>query len=233
MTDRYRKLTNPSSHWTTAVFLLGIGVLSGCMTTRIEESKNTATGIAKDQSVVILASSYHTGNHTEDDFLDCVSSRVSKGKKGINVHSDEEFIDALFPWFEPRTVPQQVEALPELLDKPEVAKKISERGIRYIVWVDGSTDRTASGGSLSCAAGPGGGGCFGLAWWEDDSSYQAAVWDLEDASSAGTVTADVTGTSVIPAIIIPVPIIARTQAAACKGLAKQLKAFIVDSGPAA
>ena len=30
---------------------------------------------------------------------------------------------------------------------------------------------------MSCAAGPGGGGCFGFAWWQNDSNYEADVWD--------------------------------------------------------
>jgi len=84
---------------------------------------------------------------------------------------------------------------------------------------------------LSCAASPAGGGCFGLLWWENDSSYEAAIWDLEDGTSAGEVSTDVRGTSVIPALIVPIPLIARTQSAACKGLAQELRTFIVDSGP--
>ena len=47
-------------------------------------------------------------------------------------------------------------------------------------------------------------------------------------SLQGTVTADVSGTSFLPAIVIPIPLIARTQAKACKGLADQLKLFIVS-----
>jgi hypothetical protein len=35
----------------------------------------------------------------------------------------------------------------------------------------------------------------------------------------------------IPALIIPVPLIARTQTAACKGLARELQQFITNSGP--
>ena len=49
------------------------------------------------------------------------------------------------------------------------------------------------------------------------------------AKIAGEVSATVKGTSVIPAIISPVPFIARTQAAACKGLARELQSFIVGS----
>ena len=101
-------------------------------------------------------------------------------------------------------------------------------GVRYIVWLDGDTSRVTQGGSLSCAAGPGGGGCFGFAWWQDAAAYEASIWDLDDSEAAGTVTADFNGTSFLPALVVPIPLIARTQSRACSGLAKQLKLFIVS-----
>ena len=55
----------------------------------------------------------------------------------------------------------------------------------------------------------------------EDSKQQEGV-------PAGTVTADVSGTSFLPALVVPIPLIARTQTAACKGLAQQLRAFIVQ-----
>ena len=100
--------------------------------------------------------------------------------------------------------------------------------MRYIVWLDGDTEKVAGGGSLSCAAGPGGGGCFGFAWWQKNADYNASIWDLEGLESAGTVSADVSGTSFLPALVIPIPLIARTQATACKGLANQLRIFIIS-----
>ena len=96
-----------------------------------------------------------------------------------------------------------------------------------IVWLDGDTERVAGGGSLSCAAGPGGGGCFGFAWWQNDADYNASIWDLDGLESAGTVSADVSGTSFLPALVVPIPFIARTQSKACKTLADQLHNFIV------
>jgi len=206
-------------------------MLNGCMTTRVEETKNGATGILSTESIVILEASYHAGNETEDEFVDCVSDRVQKGRGGINVYPDEKFVDIMFPWFEPRTMPRGPEALPALFQRAGLTERLETSGVRYIIWVTGDTEKSASGGSLSCAIAPGGGGCFGLAWWEDDSKYKAAVWDIRAGKSAGVVSADVHGTSVIPAIIIPVPLIARTKSAACKGLAKELRAFIADEGP--
>jgi len=213
---------------TLGLCLLGIA-LGGCMTARVEEAKDASTGIKAGESIVIFASSYHSGNPAEDDLIACVTKKVQAGSQKLQVHPESEFRDALFPWLEPRTAPRTAEDLPALLERPGVGDRVKERGIRYIVWIRGDTERTSSGGSLSCAVGPGGGGCFGLAWWENLSAYDATIWDLEDGTRAGKVSTNINGTSVIPAVVIPLPLIARTQAAACKGLANQLKSFITET----
>ena len=221
----------PAKAWRAALVAGGAGLLlAGCMTSRLDESKNTATGIAAGESIVILARSYHKGKAVEEDLVSCINEEVQSGAQRVRVTPQQDFIDALFPWFEPRIAPQSAEALPELLARPGVAKRIEAHGVRYIVWIDGRTEKTGGGGSLSCAIGPGGGGCLGFTWWEDDASYDSAVWDLQRRSDAGSVSADVHGTSMIPALIIPLPLIARTQSAACKDMAGQISRFIRDPG---
>ena len=208
--------------------LLAAMLASGCVTSRVEHIKEADTGIAEGEGIVIMAKSYHLGNETEADFIDCVGSSIGRGSNGLRVIPHNEFVDALFPWFEPRTAPADTKSLPVLMSRPRVAEMIQSKGVRYVVWLDGDTDKTAGGGSMSCAVGPGGGGCFGFAWWQNDSAYEATVWDLTGLEDAGSVSADVSGSSFLPAIVVPVPLIARTRSKACKGLADQLKLFIVD-----
>jgi len=203
-------------------------IVSACTTARVEDTRQQSTGILEGEGVVIMARSYHLGNETEMSFIDCIGSAISRGSSGLRVIPSAEFVDALFPWFEPRTAPSDTKALPDFIERPGVADMIAEKGVRYVIWLDGDTDRVAGGGSLSCAAGPGGGGCFGFAWWQNDSKYEAAVWDLTALESAGTISTDVSGTSFLPAVVIPIPLIARTKAKACRGLADQLKLFIVS-----
>ena len=222
---RISQITQASKAPIVAALIL---TMSGCVTSRVEDSRVGMTGINTGESVVILAKSYHLGNETEDKYIACIEKGLARGSKGLRVIPSKVFVDSLFPWFEPRTAPTETKGLAKLMDHPGVAEKIAEHGVRYIIWLDGDTERVAGGGSLSCAAGPGGGGCFGFAWWTNDADYEASVWDLEGLESAGTVTADVSGTSFLPALIIPIPLIARPQAAACKGLARQLREFIVD-----
>jgi hypothetical protein len=213
----------------TRLLLAGlfIALSSGCVTSRIENMREGSTGIADGESVVIMAKSYHLGNETEASYLSCVEDALARGRAGLSVIPHQQFVDSLFPWFEPRTAPTETKGLEKLMARPGVAERIAEQGVRYIVWLDGDTDRVAGGGSLSCAAGPGGGGCFGFAWWQHDADYNASIWDLKGLETAGSVVADYSGTSFLPALVVPIPLIARTKAAACKGLAQQLRAFIV------
>lgn len=201
--------------------------LSACVTSRVEDVRQNTTGLSDGEGVVIMAKSYHLGNETEAKFISCVGDSIGRGSTGLRVVPNTEFVDALFPWFEPRTAPAETKGLPELMQRPGVTEMIADKGVRYVIWLDGDTDRVAGGGSMSCAAGPGGGGCFGFAWWQNDSKYEASVWDLNGLEDAGTVSADVSGTSFLPAIVIPIPLIARVQSKACDGLADQLKLFIV------
>ena len=200
-------------------------LITSCSTTRIDQEVNAAYSIKDGESIVVLSDSYHTGNKTENDFMDCLNRSLSKKQDQFNIISTTEFQNIFYPWFEPSTAPQNIEDLPKVLGKQIIKDKLDELEIKYFVKVTGETKTNASSGALSCAAGPGGGGCFGFAWWDDTSSYEASVWDLSQETSVGNLSANVSGTSVIPAIVIPIPILARTQSNACEGLTQQIVGF--------
>jgi hypothetical protein len=212
----------PSAMVTATLLALG-----ACGTTsRMEPYKQTDAVIGDGEQVVVLARRHHATHEAEQRFVDCISDALERGAEGIAVHPSTEFEDKMYPWFEPSTAPLSTDDLGQLLEKPGVLEQVRETGVRFVVWLDGSTDRVASGGGISCAAGVGGAGCMGLAWWEDDARYDATVWDMQELVSAGTIYADVKGRSVMPAIIIPMPFISRPQAKACRGLTDQLRQFL-------
>ena len=207
------------------ILLLLIITTVGCSTTRIDEEVNTAFTISGDESIVLLSNSYHTGNQTELDFMDCLNNSILKKQDTFEIIPTRQFQNLFYPWFEPSTAPQSIEDLPKILGNELIKEKLSAMKIKYLIKITGETKTNASSGALSWAAGPGGGGCFGFAWWDDTSAYNASVWDLSQETSVGNVSANVTGTSMIPAIIIPIPILARTQSNACDGLSDQIVNF--------
>ncbi len=211
------------------IFFFITTFISSCTTSRLEEQVNLPLNLKEGESVVVISNSYHSANQTEYDFIQCVNKSLSKKQDYFNLIQTEYFQNMLYPWLEPRTAPQTPEDLPEFLSRDLVRGTLETHNVKYLINISGETKTNSSSGALSCAAGPGGGGCFGLAWWDDTSSYSASVWDIAQQSSVGSVSATVSGTSVIPALIIPIPIIARTKSSACDGLVKQLLSFLSTS----
>ena len=212
-----------------ALSLLALG-LTGCMTAKMEENRLLPTAIAKGEGLVILAKPVADGLGSEDEFLDCVSRELGSGANPIRVEDNNRFVDSLYPWFESSTAPTRPDALGALLARQKVADRIAAQGVRYLVWVDGNTQKKDSGGSIACAVGPTGGGCVGFGWWEKESDYQATVWDLQNRKSTGSVSANVNGTSAMIGVVLPIPLIARAQTAACDRLAAQLRTFLQGDG---
>ena len=197
-----------------------------CTSTTVDEFRQGATSIASDESVVILGRRQASDFETKSDFVECVGERMSEGDNAISVIPEREFIDAMFPWFEPRTAPLRAGDLEQLLAEDVVAQKMNEFGIKYMVWVEGFTETTGRTGSISCTVGPGGGGCFGFGTWEDDANFDARVWDVTSLKNVGTINTDATGQSYLPALVVPIPLIARVETNACNRLAAQLKNFV-------
>lgn len=207
----------------TSLFLLALG---GCTTTEIDEFRQGATGIEEGESIVILGRRQSNNYETESSFVQCVADVVAAGQNGIRVVPERDFLDAMFPFFEPRTAPMRTSHLRELMSIDVAAERIQEYGIQYIVWLDGLTQRSEQAGSISCTIGPGGGGCFGFGTWQDDSNFEAEVWSLSTLESVGQISTDANGQSYMPAVVVPIPLIARVEANACSGLGGQLKQFI-------
>lgn len=201
--------------------LLPAVLLGGCTTTTIDETGVAPVAIDGSERVVVLGRRHSSDYETEPGLVRCLGRKI--GAAGAKVLPEDEFKDSFYPWFEPRTAPMSLKRFVALMQMPVFAARMRATGLRYIVWVDGHTETVDKAGSVSCAVGPGGGGCIGFGTWDDQSKYEASVWDLQQARSIATISAEAEGTSYMPALIVPLPLIARVQAAACDGLGAQLR----------
>lgn len=201
--------------------LAAVLLLAGCTTTKIDERRITSAKVQTGDTVVVLGRRHSSDYETEPDFIRCVGHGVERA--GARVLPELEFMNTFYPWFEPRTAPMSLKRFQALRQKPLFAQRLRESSLRYIVWVDGQTETVDKAGSISCAVGPGGAGCIGFGTWDDSSTYEASVWDLQKMDVVAQISAEASGTSYMPALIVPIPLIARVQSAACDGLATQLK----------
>ena len=207
--------------------LAGGFLLSGCVTSTVDEMVyNEPTEGIGDATVVILGRRHASDYETEPDFIQCVGKHISSRDRAINVLGELEFINALYPWFEPRTAPLRPEDIDKLMVQPPVAAKMAELKTEYMIWIDGSTVETNSAGSMTCGIGPGGAGCFGFGTWGNESNYEATIWDFTDRAEVGRVNTSTSGQSYMPAVVVPIPIIAPVQGTACDGIGDQLLEFL-------
>ncbi len=211
----------------TALLCASATLASACVTSTVDEMvfNEPLEGIG-DSSVVILGRRHASDYDTEPDFIRCVGKHISSRDRSITVIGELEFINELYPWFEPRTAPLRPTDIERLLQQKPVAEKMLALKTEYMIWIDGSTVRSDSAGSMTCAIGPGGGGCFGFGTWSNDSNYEATIWDFTDRAEVGRVNTSATGQSYMPAIVIPIPIIAPVQGTACDGIGDQLLEFL-------
>ena len=203
--------------------------LLGCVSATVQQVRERSTQISGGETLVILGKRKRPSTEeTEIDFIDCVATNLRAKKSKLQVLNEQRFVDQTFPWFEPRTAPGNMDALVNLLDQKLLAERLEQMGLKYLIWIEGQTKRTSSGGSMSCGITPGGGGCFGFLTWENDASYEATIWDAKNKTVAGKVSSDAAGTSYMPALILPIPLVARVQSNACFGLADQLDTFFTN-----
>jgi len=209
------------------IFLAALGLLTACTTVAVDEMRwqETSLDLARD-TVVILGRHHSPEYETEPELVSCIGNRLRSNMRGLNVIPEAEFVDLLYPWFEPRTAPLTMDKFIQVLDEPLIRDELIKHRVRYMIWVEGATETINQMGTMTCAIGPGGGGCFGFGSWENQSEYEASIWDFENTREAGRISTDAQGTSYMPAIIIPIPILARVQSNACEGMGTQLSAFL-------
>lgn len=201
--------------------------LTGCRTTTtVDELQLRDVRMRAGESIVVLGRRHEMDKDTEADFISCVGESMGGSAAQLKVVPEAEFVDALYPWFEASTAPMDVSNMEGLLENPAVAKQLADFGLRYFVWIDGFTETTGSEGSVSCAIGPGGGGCVGFKSWDDEASYEASIWDLKEVNVSGKISTETSGTSYVPALIIPIPLLARVKATACSAMSDQLLSFM-------
>ncbi|MBP6682786.1 MAG: hypothetical protein KA159_05690 [Halioglobus sp.] len=208
------------------------GLVSGCVTATVDQMvyNKPENGIG-EATVVVLGRRHASDYDTEPDFVECVGDHLAGGEDNIRVIGELEFVNQFYPWFEPRTAPLQIADLERLMQKqPVVAERLAAMNTQYMIWLDGSTVRGDSSGSLTCAVGPGGGGCFGFGTWSSDAKYEATIWDFTENAEVGRISTTATGQSYMPAVVIPIPIIAPVQGTACDGIGEQLLQFLSSNG---
>lgn len=193
----------------------------------VQTQQTSAATLAAGEIVTVLSA---TRTSARTEFATCVHEAMLETAPNLALMPGHEFRDALYPWFEPATLPADVEELSMLISKPAVKRRIEELAVRYVVVIAGNTDRQNEG-SFTCVATYSGAGCLGFSSEERTSRLSAALWDVEQGASAGEVTAKTAGTRVSIGVIVPILFFSATESAACDGLGERLAQLLTGKAP--
>lgn len=128
----------------------GIALTSACVTSTVDEMVfNEPTEGIGDASVVILGRRHASDYETEPDFVACVGEHINAHDESITIIGELDFLNTLYPWFEPRTAPLYPADIERLLQQKPVAEKLAALKLEYIIWLDGSTVRSGGRGLYS------------------------------------------------------------------------------------
>ncbi len=206
----------------------GYGLPSPIITpTEAQEAREAPTGMASGEKVTIFANRLGGAGPNDSGFTGCVRQAMLKTNPSLKFVPVEEFRDALYPWFEPATAPDNPDALAEVLKRRVVQQRIATLGVRYVVSVGGGTWEGEDKGFILA-----GHGCIGFAWKDRESALDATVWDLKDAAMAGTLEASASGTAAILCYGVPIPLISPTETEACAELGQRVADFLTGRPPA-
>jgi hypothetical protein len=163
------------------------------------------------------------------DVEDCLTARIRAVAPEIAIVPQRAIRDALFPLMEPATQPRSEDEFAKLLARDDVRVRLSARGLRYLVAFAGGTRKEEWGGGILCGAGYGGGGCLGFMWRGEDTALDAVLWSLDGSPAVRREAAKAEGTSIVPAFVLPIPLMAQTHAEACRELGTRVANAIRES----
>jgi hypothetical protein len=221
-------------HATTRLLIATVAgaILGACAsTTTVDEIRLTTASISVDsaEKVVVLGRRDAGNYETDPNFVECVGGKINGAN--VAVVPENEFIDSLYPWFEPRTAPKGLAPLKKLMERPIVREKLGEARIRYLVLLDGDIESDGHAGSMSCTIGIGFGGCFGFTTWHKTAFFEAVVWDLKHLTEEARIRVDSEGTSYMIGVVAPIPLLTPVESEACEGMGNQLKSYFTsDAG---
>jgi hypothetical protein len=161
--------------------------------------------------------------------MSCLGDRLVAARPPVSIMDAEDLRSALFPWLERSTAPSGAERLLALIAQSAVQRKLAALGVRYLVDFSGGTTMDIGRGGIFCGAGYGGGGCLGFAWGSRESSFRATVLDVRQAMEVAAEAVQERGGVYVPALILPIPLIAATETAACDALAVRVHGLVTGT----
>lgn len=197
----------------------------GCMKSNIRDSLNAHHPSNQSNTLAILPVQVK-----DEKFARCVQNELKEDLQNLRVIPGDRFRDALFPWFEPSTAPDDTQELMNLLNKNLVRERIENFGVEILIFIQGTTDQSDLEGPVTVVGGFGAAGALGYQSAERTTRILVKVWDLKNQASLGDADVHIKGEFRMPYVIIPIPIPVFTESSACSETAKRISNVLSGNG---
>jgi len=169
-----------------SLFLLSIVLtVSGCSTVPVEETEivpgghqNAATIIFRVEDTSIQAMTHNEMIEGDEDYIvSCIENSIKKQNPGQSFISYSQFVETiLFPDFLEMQYSREPETYSRLLVDEKFYKDVLSYGVRYLIFVRGSTSETDGFGGFYCGGSDP--GCMGFEIWDYKTQLTASILDL-------------------------------------------------------
>lgn len=149
---------------------------------------------------------------------DCLTQAVHEAAPEINIVPQRALRDALFPLMESSTQPPTEDEFAALLAREDVRQRLAKRGLDYLVTFSDIAHKEPWQGVIWGAGVVG----MGFAWRDETTVLVVGLWSLDSARLAARETVDAKGTSLLPAVGLPIPLMAQTRGQACSEISQRI-----------
>ena len=207
--------------------LLAITITNSCTYVYIDKKIEYKTKFKHSENIVVLFD--ESKQHLKPSFKRCIDKNMEY-EFGFSYIYNQTIVDDMFPWLESKSTPTNSDAVTELLiNNQHLFEQIKQQNITKIVIVNADLNSNSDSQGLTCANL----GCFGLISWSKNYIVKLNIIDLKPmhqslpATTLGEVTVEATGSSYIPAVIVPLPLIAYVEKNACQRSVDKVKSLVL------
>jgi len=216
-----------------SLFLLSIVLtVSGCSTVPVEETfpaelvpgeyQNAASIIFNVDVLTIQELTIELME--EEDIVSCLENRIKKHNPDQAFISYYKFVKTMFPDLFEMEVSREPESFSRLLADEKFYKDVLSWGVRYLIFVSGSTKETDEFGWFGCDE-----GCFGYQSWDKKTRLTASILDLHQKETVIDDLENISeGTGWVAAFIIPIGFPTFTESTACGDMGNRISKILLD-----
>jgi len=230
--------------------LLIVLTVSGCSTVPVDEIypaeiapgeyQNVATIIFKNDSFIapkkagasnriITFASDDSGIEflEEDDIVSCIENSIKKQNPDQTIISYFQFVETIllhnFLWAQ---YSRELETYSRLLADEEFYKDVLAYGVRYLIFVSGTSKTVGHGGHIALAEG----GVWGVAYWDNKTQLAASILDLHQkktiADGIEVISEDISWLAMVS--VFPAGFPSSTESDSCEDVGDRISKILLE-----